>query len=55
MLVIRDRIIGLVDVNSVSAGALAALPQLDLNMAQDIMDARGSLGPEEAESIAWLY
>ena len=46
---------GLVNVNTARPEVLAALPGLDINRAQDIVDVRMGLSPETKSTIAWLY
>ncbi|MCX5682978.1 MAG: type II secretion system protein GspK [Planctomycetota bacterium] len=48
-------ILGLVNVNTASAEALAVLPGMDPNLAQQIVDARRDLDTETKSSPAWLY
>ncbi|GAF94804.1 unnamed protein product, partial [marine sediment metagenome] len=46
---------GRVNVNTARPEVLAALPGLDINRAQDIVDVRMGLSPETKSTIAWLY
>jgi len=51
----RKPVLGLVNVNTAPAEVLAALPGMDANLAQQIVDARRNLEPEVKSSIAWLF
>ena len=51
----RGRLVGLVNVNTARAEVLAAMPGLDPNLAQEIVDVRAGLDPETKATIAWLY
>ena len=46
---------GLVNVNTASSTVLAALPGIDLPLAESIVSTRVGLSPERRETIAWLY
>ncbi len=46
---------GLVNVNTAPAEVLAALPGMDPNLAQQIVDARRDLDPDAKSTVAWLY
>lgn len=45
---------GLINVNTASSIVLAALPGMDLTVAESIVSARASLRPEQRQTIAWL-
>ncbi|MFP4052337.1 MAG: type II secretion system protein GspK [Phycisphaerae bacterium] len=51
----RQRVVGLVNVNTASPEVLACLPEIDEELAARIVDARLNLTPEDAATIAWLY
>ncbi|MBM4017168.1 MAG: hypothetical protein FJ288_02390 [Planctomycetes bacterium] len=52
----RNRpLVGLVNVSTAPAEVLAALPGMDANLAQQIVDARRDLDAETKSSVAWLY
>jgi len=51
----RRRATGLVNINTARAEVLATLPGLDANLAQEIVDVRGSLDAEAKGTVAWLY
>jgi len=46
---------GLLNVNSAPAGALAAVPGMDADLARRIVDARASIAPEARATTAWLF
>lgn len=46
---------GLINVNTASATVLATLPGVDEALAETIVSARGALGPDRKQTIAWLY
>ena len=43
------------NVNTASAEVLSLMPQMDANLAQRIVDARGALEASELKNISWLY
>ncbi len=51
----RVPIFGLLNVNTASVAALAALPQIDATLAQQIAETRVTLDPQQLTSTAWLY
>jgi type II secretory pathway component PulK len=51
----KKPVLGLVNVNTASVDVLAALPGMDANTAQQIVDLRKDLDPSVKKSIAWLY
>jgi DNA uptake protein ComE-like DNA-binding protein len=51
----KKPITGLVNVNTAPPEVLAALPGLDPNLAQQIVDARRDMESDAKASIAWLY
>lgn len=51
----RMPLIGLVNVNTAPPKVLAALPGLDVDLAQRIVEARADAGPEDKATIAWLF
>jgi type II secretory pathway component PulK len=48
-------LVGLVNANTAPLEVLAALPGMDANLAQQIVDARSELDAETKASVAWLY
>ncbi|MCD6364270.1 MAG: general secretion pathway protein GspK [Planctomycetes bacterium] len=48
-------IVGLLNVNTASHEALAAIAGIDESLASSIVDARMGLDPRESATIAWLY
>ena len=48
-------LIGLVNVNTAPAEVLAALPDIDNNLASRIVSARSDVGAENRRTIAWLF
>lgn len=50
----RAPVVGLLNVNTASAAALAALPGIDSGIAQQIVEARVNLSPEDRSNTAWL-
>ena len=50
----RAPVIGLLNVNTASAAALGALPGVDAGIAQQIVEARVNLSPEDRSNTAWL-
>jgi hypothetical protein len=51
----KKPVLGLVNVNTAPAEALAALPGMDANSAQQIVDGRRDLDPDTKNTVAWLY
>jgi len=51
----RRQAAGLVNINTARAEVLATVPGLDANLAQEIVDVRGSLDAETKATVAWLY
>ena len=51
----RMPLIGLVNVNRASAPVLAALPGMDRDLAEHIVQVRPDVPPEDKQTIAWLY
>ncbi len=51
----KQRVVGLINVNTASAEVLACLPEIDEELAGRIVDARLNLVPEDAATIAWLH
>ncbi len=51
----EERITGLVNVNTASLAALAALPGSDDTLAETIVSSRRSISPERRTTIAWLF
>jgi DNA uptake protein ComE-like DNA-binding protein len=51
----EQRLEGLIDVNTAAAPVLQTVPDIDDALADSIISARRSLGPEQRSTIAWLY
>lgn len=51
----RRPVVGLVNVNTAPLEVLAALPGMDANIAQQIIDVRRNLDAETLSTPAWLY
>jgi len=51
----KKPVLGLVNVNTAPAEVLAALPGMDPNLAQQIVDGRRDLDPDTKNTVAWLY
>jgi type II secretory pathway component PulK len=50
----KDTIPGLININTAPAEVLAAVPGLTTDLAQQIVDQRANLAPDERTNIAWL-
>jgi len=50
----RTPVLGLVNVNTASKQVLSLLPGFDENLAQQVLDARGTAEGDQKSSIAWL-
>jgi hypothetical protein len=51
----KERLTGLINVNTASARVLATVPEIDEALAESIVSARRSLNAEKRQTIAWLY